>query len=338
MAVPTITSLTPNTGPTGGRTLVDLAGTNFRLPTTPPLTGSPSGPLKPSVEVLVGGKLSEQVDVVSAARLLFLTPITPAKGPGSEDVIVRNIDDNGDPIAGETVTLTNGFTYFLPSLTVESELTRLVRTLLRDLKRQVLPNTVITTNTDFDPVTGDLTNLIEVATLPALILSGPATSENRFFSLNDRQELVSSTDPEEVLIRRRPYTIDLEWTLFGVTGGAGSTVTLLNLARLVIGFFQRNKFLVMDKDATDPTKGTVRYEMDFTIDGEPDVVSQPNESNIRQFSAAFVIRGFDLEDLAGVANDLVALTHKTLNSDTFLEVDTEATGDSFAIGPSPGDC
>lgn len=73
MAVPTITSISPNVGHTGGRTLIALAGTNFRLPTAPAPTG-PTTPPPPSVRVLVGGQAAEGVLVESATLLYCLTP------------------------------------------------------------------------------------------------------------------------------------------------------------------------------------------------------------------------------------------------------------------------
>ena len=71
-------------------------------------------------------------------------------------------------------------------------------------------------------------------------------------------------------------------------------------------FFHRNKFLDMPRDPANAEAGSVRYEMDFTPDGDLKVTSQPNESNVRSFSGKFVVRGFDLEDLAGlVGGDVV---------------------------------
>lgn len=103
-----------------------------------------------------------------------------------------------------------------------------------------------------------------------------------------------------VLRRRVPYTVDLGFTLAGV---ADHTTELLNLMAATELFFHRNKYLEMDRDPESPLAGRVRYEMDFTPDGDLRVTSQPNESNVRSFSGSFVVRGFDLEDLAGVPGD-----------------------------------
>lgn len=73
MAVPTISAVTPNEGHTGGKTLVEVTGTNFRLPTPAPATG-PTTPLPASVRVKFGGNIATNVEVWSATRLYCLTP------------------------------------------------------------------------------------------------------------------------------------------------------------------------------------------------------------------------------------------------------------------------
>ena len=97
MAAPTITSMVSATGPAGGRTLVGLQGSGFRLPPAPPPTG-PTAPPRPTVQVLVGGRAADDVRVIDAARLTFLSP--PGE-PGTADLTVRNLADDGQPIAGE---------------------------------------------------------------------------------------------------------------------------------------------------------------------------------------------------------------------------------------------
>lgn len=291
MPTPTMTSLSPNAGPTGGQTLVEVTGTNFRLPTPPPALG-PTPPLRPSVAVLVGGRPAKDVRVRAADKLSFLTPVGEA---GATDVVVRNIDDAGVPIPGEESSLPGGFLFRLPPLSAESDLARLVRTLLRELKRQVLPNVSLTVQTDFDAHTGDELHIAELASLPALVLVGPELTEDRFYSLNELPELAGG--PGGALRRRTPYTVDLR---FSLVGASDHTVELLNLMAATQLFFHRNKFLEMDRDPNSPGGGSVRYEMDLATDGDLRVTSQPNESNVRSFSGTFVIRGFDLEDLAGM--------------------------------------
>lgn len=286
MAVPSINSVTPSSGPTGGRTLVEIAGAGFRMP-----VGA-----APSVRVVVAGRAAHDVRVIAADRLSCLLPAGDA---GPVEVTVQNLDAAGVPIPGEEVTLGGGFTFVLEQLIPESDLARLVRTLIRELKRQVLVNVVLTVQTDFDEA-GDELHMAQIAKFPALVLVGPELAEDRFFSLNKMPEV--ATGPGTFARRRVPYTVDLGFTLVGVSDHTVEVINLMAAAQL---FFHRNKFLEMDRDPSAPAAGRVRYEMDFTPDGDLKVTSQPNESNARSFSGKFVIRGFDLEDLAGVLDDNV---------------------------------
>jgi hypothetical protein len=104
MAVPTITSVTPSTVWTGGQ-LVVVTGTNLRLPPDPPV--SATGPLPdplPTVGVLVGSVEAKAVDVLSATMLSCNVPAADPS-PAPVAMVVRNLDDAGVPIPGESATL-----------------------------------------------------------------------------------------------------------------------------------------------------------------------------------------------------------------------------------------
>ncbi len=270
----------------------------------------------------MGGRPATEVRVRSSERLSFLTP---ACDVGAVDVVVRNLDDSGVPLHGEEAVLPTGFTYARPPLTAESELTRLVRALLRELKRQVIENVVLTVHTDFGSEGGDEIHLAEVASLPALVIVGPELVENRFYSLNSRPEVPAGSG---LFARRRPpYTVDLGFTL---VGASDHTVELLNLVAATKLFFHRNPFIEMERDAANPAAGWVRYEMDLAPNGDLKVTSQPNESNLRSFSGAFTLRGFDFEELAGFPSESV--------------VERGALAEEVVLGPtaplapqSPGD-
>jgi len=229
-----------------------------------------------------------------------LTCIVPAGDAGAVDVVVQNLDASGEPIAGEQAIAPDAFVYVRPSLTSEADLTRLVRTLLHELKRQVLDNVVLTVHTDFDANTGLELHLAQIARLPALILMGPELTEDRFFSLNQLPEV--ATGPGQFAQRRAPYTVDLGFAVIGVSD---HTTELLNLLTTTQLFFHRNVYLELDRDPIDSEAGRVRYEMAIARDGALKVTSQPNESNVRTFSGRFVVRGFDLEDLPGVVDESV---------------------------------
>lgn len=73
MATPTIANVTPAEGHTGGRTLVEITGTGFRLPTSPAPTGPTSAP-PPSVRVTFGTVAASNVAIFSSTLLSCLTP------------------------------------------------------------------------------------------------------------------------------------------------------------------------------------------------------------------------------------------------------------------------
>ena len=342
MAVPTITVVSPNSGPVAGSTLVQIMGGGFQLSPAPPLSGKVPTP-NPSVEVLFGSSLATRVAVTSTARILALVPVSPlpdSAPAGAVDVTVRNVDQSGNVIPGESVTVVGAYTYALPNFNrvPEYELTRLVRTLIRAFRKQVLPSGVYhTVNTDYstDPASG----MTALAELPAVIISGPALRENRFHSLNRPRV---SGDPfglgEKYFGKlRTPYTVDLT---FGVAGVTDNVMQSINLMSEIVGFFNRNKFLAMQKDVADAALGNVTYEMDWVEGAQPKAVSMPNDSNIRAFRGSFVVRGFDIED----ASMTVAVTRQLedqLAGGSVLEpsavvINTEQTGVSYAVGPSPG--
>lgn len=74
MAVPTISTVTPSEGHTGGKTLVEIVGTNFREPTPPPPTGPTDPTWPPSVRVKFGGRVAANVMVWSPTQLYCQTP------------------------------------------------------------------------------------------------------------------------------------------------------------------------------------------------------------------------------------------------------------------------
>ena len=298
MSIPSITSVTPSSAPTGGGLLLEIAGAGFQLPPQARELGRTSPP-PPTVRVRVGRQLSRDVRVISADLLVC---VLPAGDAGAADVVVENLDPDGNPIPKEAVVAPRAFTYVRHPLTNEADLTRLVRTLLQELKRQLLANVVLTVQTDFDPETGDELHLTHIAELPALVLIGPELSENRFYSLNQRPEATTGTGT--FAQRRVPYTVDLGFTLVGVSDHTTELINLMAAAQL---FFHRNKLLWLDRDPANPDAGCVGYEMDLPPDGDLKVTSQPNEANVRSFSGRFVIRGFDLEDLAGVTDEGVVI-------------------------------
>ena len=254
--------------------------------------------------------------------------VSYAYGEGKIDVTIRNCDDDGIPIPGEEVIVANGYTYSRVQLATETNLTRLVRKLRRELRKQVIPNVVLGVNTEYDQTTGDRLSLVMLAELPGIALNGPILAEDRFFSLNGMITTVS--DDGTIEQRPAPFTVDLTFDIIGVSN---SQVELLNMMALLTQVIDRNPYLYMERVDGDPSQGYVRYEFDFAAGGGFATAAIENTSNIRSFSGSVVIRGFDLEDMAGFAGESIVDVTQAVEE---IVMTIDQTGESYDVGPSPG--
>ena len=288
MAVPVISSISPTTGPTSGGDLVRITGSGFAA----------------RVEVLFGEAVAEVLSVREEAGVSLADVRTPPHTEESVDVTLRNLDAGGAPVPGEEVVLPGAYRFLRPRIVHESDLTRLVRGLLRELKQQLIANTSMTVSVDYDDTTIDGLNVVSISRLPSVVLSGPKVNENRFFSNNEpHEDVVPGSNGPELLRRRPPFTVDLSFT---ITAASDRTVELLNLMAAVATFLNRNRWLDLPRDPEDEAAGTVRWERDpegdfqTRLDGPDDV---------RVFSCGFVVRGFDIDeglplDLGKAADEL----------------------------------
>ncbi len=283
-----------------------------------------------------------KVDVASASTLTLSATATlvdegptsgveiesHAYGEGKVDVTIRNCDDDGDSIPGETVVVADAYTYSRVQLATETNLARLVRKLIRELRKQIIPNVMLGVNTEYDQSTGDRMSLVMLAALPGIALNGPVLSEDRFFSLNGMVTTISEDGTVE--LRPAPYTVDLTFDMIGVSD---SQVELLNLMALATQVIDRNPYLYLDRVDGNPGAGQVRYEFDFAAGGDFQTAANENTSNIRSFSGSVVVRGVDLEDLAGFAGESIVEVTQVVEE---IVTSLDQTGESYDVGPSPG--
>lgn len=291
MSAPTITSLDNAIGPTGGRRILKIVGTNFQLPPGPSAYGI-TPVANPSVEVLFGTVPAREVRVLTASLLHVITPI---HDPGTVALTVRNIDQTGAVVAGETATLAAAYTFARPTIGSatpgeQSNLSRLVRALIEELRRQLLANVVLTTHTDYDD-TPDGANVAALADIPGLVLSGPTLRLNRFYSTNEPRE--ADDTHGDTYAQRPPRTVDLAFTLIGVDELMARELDLISECT---AFFLRNPLIRMPRDPASPTE-YVEYEMEIDDGGDFKSIGTPNNSNVRAFSGGFLIRGLDIEDV-----------------------------------------
>ncbi|MCP4678295.1 MAG: transcription factor, partial [Deltaproteobacteria bacterium] len=223
MAIPSITSITPATGPSSGGDIVRIAGVDFA----------------PSVSVLFGDVEAEVAFVSSSPCVADVR--TPAHVPATVDVTLRNLDDDGNPIPSEEIILADAYRFVREEIVRESDLTRVVRHILRRLKKQVLENTSISVSVDYDDTVVDGLNIVALAEMPSVVLSGPRLRENKFFGTYEaHEELIDGTFGPEVIRHSPPLTMDLE---FSLTVASDRTAELLNLMAATATFLNRNRWM-----------------------------------------------------------------------------------------------
>ena len=275
MAIPTLLPPEPASGPTSGGDLVTLRGSGF---------ASKVAVRFGSADAAVESVRQEGPQSIAVIR-------TPAHAEASVDIALQNLDAAGVLVPGELAVLSAAYRYLRARIVREADLTRLIRTLLRELKRQVIENVSLSVAVDFDDTPLDGLDVVAISKLPSLVLSGPRLRENRTLSTNELlEEAVVGPSGPELRRRRPPLTIDLE---FGITGASDRAVELLNLIGATSTFLNTNRWLAMLRDPDAPDKGSVRWEMDPL--GELHV-NLEGKDDVRAFTWGLVIHGFDIDE------------------------------------------
>lgn len=313
MAVPTLSACAPNLIFTGGQ-LVTLTGTNFRLPY--PLPSDVNGPYPtppPTVAVTVNGTPTVDVRVLSDTQLTCIVGANDEASAASVTIALQNLDVNGNPIGGELVSATGLLDFSRPDLTLEADFTRATRALLKLIKQQVIPNVIMTVETDYSSTPGvTVFDVPEIASLPAVVLSGPKSKWNPIYEYDKTPEqAVGSTGFNR---RRMIRTVDLTWQ---VTVYDDHELRILNLFALMEQFVVSNVWLYVQRDPSDSSLGTVRYELEEAEEWQ--ITTAPNTSNVKSFSGQLLIRGFQYEDIIGFPNQMVRETGQTADTITTEE-------------------
>lgn len=173
MAVPTITSLSPLTGPPHGGYVVTILGTNFLEPVS-----ASFGPRQVTVHVYIETTKvpDEWVDVISSTEI-ELRMVQDESDPATvtypllQDVTVQNVDPAGVPIPGEEVTEAGAWSYVqMPSSgSVPEEV--VFRWLRRYLARNLPVPVTGTVNVNYQE--DGLLTLPQEVKSPCVVLLGP---------------------------------------------------------------------------------------------------------------------------------------------------------------------
>lgn len=296
MAIPTITTVTPASGSTRGGNIVRIAGSNFRLPPSPPTTGPVLSAQQKTVSVQFQGAESEWA--YSASSGLILARVPEWSGPydiafpAALNVRVANLDDLGVEIPTENVTRAAAYSISRPDLASESYLQRVVREVISLFRRHVLANTHYSTGRDFS-LTPALQETLR-ASGPLLRLAGPTLVLNRFYSINQEDPESDPLGGITGMARRKPpVTVDL---IFTVAPWANNPTHLHSLVQALMLFGRDIKYVRVVIDPLDLSKGTKNYEFEPDWNSFPDMNSDPSADDLVYSVSRCVVRGVQVDE------------------------------------------
>jgi hypothetical protein len=321
MAVPTITAVTPSSGSTIGRNVVRITGTDFRLPGA--VVGYDPGPAQQTIKVTFGGVDATEAHAITATSGIAIVPAwtgpDTAATPYDVDVRVANLDDNGDEIAGENDTLSDGYSYQRALLTTETILQRVTKHLVKLLRRHVLPNTVITTSPMYDDSTSDDLDRIKQAQLPLVKVIGPTVTEDKTLTLQIETEEDDETYSDQYLLRHPAKIVDLGFTLQCWSDDRHQGA-VFNMAQAVVREIYQTGYLTIDKDPNDSTKGT--YSFPWEITDMPDFDMDDDLNGLRLATLSCEIREVPYET---VDETIIERGYDVTADDVEIEVDNDVT-------------
>lgn len=314
MAIPTIASVSPNSGKTAGRYTIAITGTNFEIQPLPPLTGGPSAVLPPRLRVYFDGIESSYVAVFTSTEL-ECNP--PKHAEGVVDVTIKNCDSSGTPVVGETVTLVGGYTYkraIFGGADSDSELSRVTRELRRMLAEYIHPDVFVGTDVDYDNYIAD--EFLHSPRIPSLALVGPTIVEERDYAIN-----YDPVDEATDVIHTAPKTVTIEYDIYGYTDKKSHA---LNMSQAVLDFFHVHKYVSIDRDVNNVGLGKVDYRLEIDFGETLIFNNRPNINNLNWFNVTCRIVGVHLSGLGGFVGDNVAarLTDPGGGLTTVLEAET----------------
>jgi len=298
MAVPSISAVVPGDGITLGGYLIEITGTNFRIPPVPP-AGYTGGEAQRTVKVEIDGVECDLVYEATTARVFALIP--PYAGDPDDlakdvDVTVTNLDDDGDPIPGETVTLVDGFKYHYLDLAIEQPVTNVGRKLKHLMERRITKNVYLRTSPDYDDTVADELDRIaeQAGDEPWVAIIGPTLEPNPDYQENEYQE--KELAGGEYSNFREAVACDLTYEIAGGASGAMSHQITLNLLNLLVIFMRQTTHVEFEVAGSGVDLETEEREIELT--GYPNLVESTNIDGRFRFVSEIKVIGVpvDLRD------------------------------------------
>ncbi|MGO9713728.1 MAG: hypothetical protein ACLQBL_33045 [Polyangiaceae bacterium] len=250
----------------------------------------------PPIQIRFGDTVAEVVSLRPEGTAFVIEVRTPQGLPGPTTLALTSLQPDGSP--GESVSAP--FRFLRAPIGRESDLTRVVRALLRLLKDQILANTSTPVSLDYRETTS---TTIPVAKVPSLTVLGPDVRENRLYTSSELVErAVTTAQGIEIETLRPPTAVDLRFALEAVTN---STAEHLELFTALVSFFHRNPYLAVPRDAAAPEGDTVRFVL--AADGEARAAVVHGEDgrggrtdDRHALEWGLVIRGFPVDEFIAI--------------------------------------
>lgn len=297
--IPTIVSVTPSAGHTGGKGLIEIQGTGFALPAAPLASGTVPAPIA-SVLVTVGGIHCRTVWAVSSTLLRALTPKHAPSGARSRptpdavdvaasDVTVQNLDAAGVAVPGELATRAAAYSFQRPLLDARTLTQRTIEALVNEIQLQVHPNVSWNPHTDCDAL-----SLIELAYLPGIALTELRLPRSE--SVGDREQAEVPLANNMFAVRRAAVVRDIVFTVMGASDNSGEMISLEASMR---AFGEKTVELEVDRIEGDPSQGQHAFKLDYAR-SEP-VMGKDRAENVVWFQTQIAVRRVPETDMPGIA-------------------------------------
>lgn len=289
MAVPTISTVSPSVGPATGYTIIEITGTNFKVPSAP--IAVPMVTAVPTVKVLVGTEEALAVRVLSSTLVHALAPPSrqsPRQDPPALSIVLSNLDSAGAVISGETVTKSSAYTYQpwkLGPSRKDPPLLKVSVELISRFIREITQNVSVFTHVDFGAEnTGTYTILPELPSL-AMKLSFPRDVEFSQWD-NGWEDVDDPNDASRVLRFRGQRT---HMVLANITAAAEGLREAMFLVDGVLDSVQQDPYVTVEADP-DLYPGE-RDQYLLEVDQQPRQGNNQGNSGIVVFSLAVRVRG-----------------------------------------------
>ena len=303
MAVPTITSITPDNGSTRGLNVVQIVGTNFSMPPDPPLDSS--GPAFQSIKVEFGSLLSLEAFAITPTLATAKVPTyiddDMAEGGDAVTVTLTNLDSAGAEIAGENVTF-DFYTYERPLFTEQQVGEYVLNQFIKYLRRHVTPNVWQTMGRSYSEGNDQVNEKIKQAKLPLIWINGVDFEFNQLAQQMSNPEFeTSATEFNEF---RPPTAVDIVMSSIQIYSRAEHPREIFALSQAFLNALKDVPMLDCDPPGYDTERSVYSYPMSIPADGSPSFDLGPENDGLKVCKVGCVIEEVDLDDLNGTLTNI----------------------------------